>query len=237
MNMPAPVIVELNHGLAGYRGAGYVPFVTEFTKAVFANPHFQFNERPTGLYLGHGWDELYNSGLKGTPLSLRKELCEGETPTGHLCLSTKVRDLPLSKFLAVKEGLIRALNATGRTIVLLGEREVERNAEYVQVEHVFSIYSHVVGRFNKALDMTVPGLGLTTPTLSRFKLDCAYMGNAVATINVGVGGNVTISVSLGRTVNLMSHNPAFAQLLQQINPNGTYTEDVNVFLNGITNLI
>jgi len=120
----------------------------------------------------------------------------------YLVLSTKSRYYERSLFEAQKLSFFSKINSFGMKIVLLGEREVEYNAEYTVWgdSQVYSIYNDAVNLVDSKLliDMTVPKLGLTTPSVDNLFSDMLIAYHSVACINIGVGGFFCMSIFSGK---------------------------------------
>jgi len=201
------VNVTLDESLLPLRGGeSYRSFISDFSNLLFQGPKFVFK----GLAMrgSIGWDNLYCAGIRPTPLSPQNQLCEGGKPYDgkYVCVYTKVRDYDRGLFDRGQLAIRSALEAMARKykVVVLGEREVERNAEYITLtpRFVYSAYS-LVSDLPGIIDLTIPRLGMTAPHINKFRQDCAIMAGAETTINIGVGGNLLISAAVGRSMALV----------------------------------
>ena len=201
------VNITLDESLLPLRGGeSYRSFISNFSSLLFQSPKFSFKGIKTGNSIG--WDDLYRGGIRPIPLPLQGQLCAGRKPCEdkYVCVYTKIRDYNRglfdrgqSKIRAALETLVRKYK-----VVLLGEREIERNVEYITLtpSAVYSAYS-MVSDFPQAIDLTIPKLGMTSPNIDKFIQDCAIMAGAEVTINIGVGGNLLISSAVGRSMSLV----------------------------------
>jgi len=121
-----------------------------------------------------------------------------------IVITTKVRLFKQSNYNKIKpiiQDVIKELSNKYK-IVVMGEKVVEMNAEYLQLQkkdQIFSIYNDIIECVpkNRIIDTTYDGLGITSPILSRLKEDCTIMKNAVRTICIGTGGNFILALSCG----------------------------------------
>lgn len=233
---------ELNNECFAFRGPDYRGFVPQFAKLVYNDPMFTFHETAIGRPR-KGWFGLWKEGMRGTPLSLVPNLAQGNSlgKGKYVCLNTKVRGFALGRFMQMKDRFSSVLTALSKRVqvVLMGERDIERVPEYKQVTQVYSIHP-MLPRID-AIDLTVPALGITPPQIDKVMQDCKYMSESVATINMGLGGNVPLSTSVSpRCINLIGGNKEYEgmghdeyeQLLKVMNP-GFSNHEVNDYLNAL----
>lgn len=123
----------------------------------------------------------------------------------YIVLTTKVRHIAKSDFELAKEKLTPALRrlAENHTIVISGEREVQRTREYdaeVNRNLVYGLYDYFMSVIpkDKILDLSIPALGVTCSTLPQLQQDCLIMKKAQAVINFGIGGNLWISTCVAK---------------------------------------
>jgi hypothetical protein len=234
------VKLELNQDCFAFRGPNYDIFAMELAKSIFVEPMFSLNERYSGRPR-RGWFGLWKEGMRGVPMSLAQSLGNGNSlgKEKYVCLNTKVRGFSINRFLQIKDRFSSVLTDLSKKIkiVLLGERVVERNKEYQQTTEVYSIYP-MLPKIN-FIDLTIPALGITAPTIGRLMQDCKYMSESMATINIGLGGNVPLSTSVSkRSINILGGSiiyegmggNEYEQLLSTMNP-GFSNHDVNEYLN------
>ena len=110
----------------------------------------------------------------------------------YIVINTKARSYSRGRFEAIKRRLFEGLNSFNTKVVLLGEKEVEYNLDYVAHGHnlIYSIYNDVVNNVDPSLlvDMTFPKMGMTTPDIDRLFTDVSLAYSANSVINVGGGG-------------------------------------------------
>jgi hypothetical protein len=120
----------------------------------------------------------------------------------YLVLSTKSRYYERASYEAQKYSFFSKINSLGMKVVLLGEKEVEYNAEYTiwGNNQIYSIYNDAVSLIHPSLliDMTVPLLGLSTPSVDNLFDDMLIAYHSKACINVGVGGFFCMSIFSGK---------------------------------------
>ena len=181
------------------RDERYLPFARRLLAMLFGGSGFDIAEEVDE----NGLDPLTLCwiGFRPRVPALAGVLPAGERPTSepYVAVTTKVRGLERRRYEAIRIRLIEALRAISRRhpIVLIGEREIGRNAEY---EHhggamVYSIYEDV--RWLPCIDLTVPELGSTPPAWDQFRADCMTMRHARGVVALGSGGNVAMAISTG----------------------------------------
>jgi hypothetical protein len=236
--------IQFNHQCFIYRGPGYSKFMTEVGKLTFVEPQFSFTSEQRG-YPDRGWIELDKDGFKPSQMSLAHLWPEGNSiGSPYILINTKVRWLNTDRLVVICRKLSSILDSLSKNIkiVIIGEREVERNIEYSrETNNTTSLYKYV--STSKLIDLTIPKLGLTTPTLQQFRQDCKYMAEAEAAINLGSGGNTIMSASLCKKVINFSPNesPYFTpresceKICSAINP-GYQSYDLDHFFSQVESL-
>jgi hypothetical protein len=113
----------------------------------------------------------------------------------YIVVCTKVRALGFNEWAAVKTEFINILRRASKIckIVIVGEREIEMNSEYVALPDAlkpYSIYNDLLGLLPDVefVDMTVPKLGIIVPDIENIKRDCSVMSGSKATFVFGIGG-------------------------------------------------
>lgn len=172
-------------------------------------------------------------------------MCQGEPLNigEYVVITTKVRVLSKHVLIPLINQLWETLNLIDSKykIVILGEKEVESNKEYInQTETTYSIYNNIINGLNKdrIVDLTIPALGVTIPDMKQIKQDMLIMKNAKFVIVLGVGGNFCMSVGVANTINFRNDDEhPFTKLTNIINqpqyPNMFSTQNWNAFLNRI----
>lgn len=115
-------------------------------------------------------------------------------PAPCVVVTTKVRGWPRRRYEAIRQEFLARLSKI-RRLVLVGERAIGRNAEYVEhgEDKIYSIYDDL--KLLPCLDATVPELGITPPRWADFRLDCTRMAYAERVITLGSGGNVSMAMA------------------------------------------
>ena len=196
--------IKIDENCTNDRGIGYMSFLEQFSPLLFCEPKFTFKGFQKGG--ARSWTSFPNS---PTRLPIQKQFYENiQSPVlgKYICLTTKNRGVA-EKIISretpiLLEGLRKISNKV--KIVLLGEKEIEQNGE-VSVLKNMKIISNIYNdakEIPNIIDLTVPKLGLTCPDLNTLQRDCACIANAVATVNIGLGGNTILSSSVGRTINI-----------------------------------
>lgn len=154
-------------------------------------------------------------GLSYVTPDLKEYLCKGTLPKKlenkqFVVMSTKVRWFYKDFYKkAIDAGLWTSLSKLSEKykFVILGERVVERNAEYKQAhikDHVYSLYDDIIENIPKknVIDLTIPAYGLSEPSLPRLQNDCYIMSKAKYSITLGIGGNFCMSTAVATTIGL-----------------------------------
>jgi hypothetical protein len=138
----------------------------------------------------------------------------------YIILTTKVREMKpamFAEFIQQFTPVIKKL-ATKYTIVLLGEREVEKSKEYLVADNptiIFSAYQAFKALIPDAIDLTIPALGIQSSDIKQVQHDCYLMSKASAVLTLGVGGNVWISaISAPLTLCLRADSYKVTELFQ-----------------------
>lgn len=165
-------------------------------------------------------------------------LCAGNSLPikDYVVITTKMRQFPKSSFEQIKNQLASSLKELSEkyTIVILGEREVERSREYeaeVNRDQIFGIYDYLISILgkNKILDLTIPALGITCSNMPQFQQDCLTMQQSRCIISFGIGGNYWLSAALAKkTINLRADNEWTTDLMIGY-PDMYMTKDINQF--------
>lgn len=179
------------------RSEAYLPFARRLMSLLFDG--FEIENEVDAI----GLDPicLMGMGFRPTLPVLGDVLPAGESVCDlpYIAISTKVRGLARARYDAISERMLASLREISRGVplVLIGEREIGRNAEYLHHGDnlVYSIYDDV--RTLPCLDLTVPELGITPPSWVQFRQDCLTMREAAAVVALGSGGNVTMAMAVG----------------------------------------
>lgn len=173
-----------------------------------------FSEHPYRIVIDESLPikTLYNLKLDGIQLvkpDLRKYLVNTNrfliNPIDYITVSTKVRGINKNNYITnYRKDFINCLDFLSHryNVFILGERKIGYNDEYLlHGDNIFCIYDDIKDRFQRSSDLTVTELGISSPELSRIKEDCTIMNKAKANICLGIGGNFSLAVSVGRTIN------------------------------------
>ena len=197
---------------------------------------------------------IYNDGVPVVIPDLKEYLCIGTLPEElvnkeYIVISTKIRLLYRDFYKkAINTGLWTSLSKLSNKykLVIIGEREVERNFEYMQEvvkDNVYSIYTDLMNNIphENVIDLTMPAWGLSEPSLPRLQNDCVILENAKYSITLGVGGNFCMSTAVAKTIGLDDpKNPdVVAKKLygnNNINDRVWVTRDIQKFINRLNEL-
>lgn len=208
------VTVRPTHRHLNMRGAGYAEFVQRFMELVFFEPGFIVESGDTKTEPSH-WAQLRRDGLKQhiVDLSGVLPLASDLTPLEpYICVNTKVRQYSRSRFLTIKDSLLSVLANLPTKVAIVGEKVVEQNVEYAihGDDVIYSIYNYLMELpQDKIIDLTVPALGLSTPDLATLRKDCYIMAQSRCVVNIGYGGNLSLSGSVAKNVNLIGPNQIY----------------------------
>jgi hypothetical protein len=161
----------------------------------------------------------------------------------YVVLTTKVRHIARSNFDKAKEKLTPALRrlAETHTIVISGEREVQRTREYdaeVNRDLVYGLYDYFIGVLpkDKVLDLSIPALGVICSDLPQLQQDCLIMKEADAVINFGIGGNLWISTCVAKQTIGWHDDPNRVMELMQDFPGYHVTRDLDRFIHSLASV-
>lgn len=140
--------------------------------------------------------------------NLQHLLCRGTTLNlgeEYIVMTTKIRGLSRKKFLPLSVQLWKTLRKLSNKykIVILGEREVEKNIEYINLpDKIYGIYDQIISNLpeDRIVDLTIPALGIAAPNLVKIQQDALIMQQAKFTITLGLGGNVWLAVASGQVI-------------------------------------
>lgn len=154
----------------------------------------------------------------------------------YIVMTTKVRYLPKQSL-----KLDKLLQAVGnRKVIILGERDVEMNNEYANDNRngptVYSIYQDLL-KLPNHLDMTIPALGITSPDLKQYRQDAMIMRDAKFTVTLGIGGNFTTAISVGKTIGFKTDHEFYSENIfaGKTHPDNFVTWNWNEFIERVAN--
>jgi len=182
-------------------------FNTQLGSLVFSDPPYFFIPNPTSILPFYPTERIIRE-LNNKPVKPNLDnLCVGKSIDikNYVVITTKVREFPKVLFDQCKDKITPALqNLTkDHTIVILGEREVQRTIEYdaaVNRHRVFGIYNYLKDILpqDKIIDLTVPELGIATSPFPQFQQDCLILKEAKTVITIGTGGNYWLSAGISK---------------------------------------
>jgi len=220
------------------KNSDYNQFLDEFGNLLFGEPPYSLGGDNCPFFgidqliLHHGLapnkPELAHILCKGTPLNI-------ESP--YIVINTKIRSLSrqyLHDRIPEFWSLLNVLAQKYR-LVILGEKEVEMHGEYLYYtsENVFSLYPHILNNIPLDLieDLTVPALGITSPTVAQVQQDCLIMNQAKFVITFGIGGGFCMSTSVANTVGFrFDDDPVANAVFNKEYPNTYITKDWSLFI-------
>jgi hypothetical protein len=214
------------------RNADYADFTTQLCQLLF--PGHVVDNGPEFKSMV----EVYHQhGLQCVKPNLAELLPQGQSlQKDYLVMTTKVRYLSKEQY-----KLDQLLQTIGnRQVVILGEREVELNLEY-QIDQSrgcapHSIYSELMKLPNK-MDLTIPALGITSPDLIQYRQDALIMKEAKKIITLGIGGNFTTAISVGKTISYRPNSEWYSDhIFQKTYPDNFLTGHWPTFLQEISNV-
>lgn len=166
---------------------------------------------------------------KGNSLNLGQE---------YIVISTKLRYFDKGTFLQISQQLWQVLKELSHKykIVILGEREVEMCHDYLIYgsNQIFSIYEQIIVNLSqeKILDLTIPALGITSPTIRQVQQDCLIMNQAKFVITFGIGGNFCMSMAVANMIGYRIDNENISNtIFQKTYSDAFVTKDWNAFIN------
>lgn len=147
---------------------------------------------------------------KGSPLQL-----DGE----YIVMVTKSRDLPKEDLDARVMEMWQVLQEVSKKykVVILGEREVQMHQGYVDMgpNNVYSIYSSIIDHIpnDRLLDLSLPALGINSPSLTQIRQDCLTMSGAKFVLTLGIGGGFCLATAVGNTIGYRWDNDPIADVV------------------------
>jgi len=177
----------------------YKKFFIKFMELVYSDPCFILNSKTEcpGRNLVNKW-------FPGIPPAIPRisRLCDNHPKKpneDYIVITTKVREFNRQWFVELQSELMAEIKRLSEKykIVVIGEREVEMNAEY-KIHgslKIYSLYNDFNNEFN-FIDLTVPTLcGELPPDIDNIKIDCGLMRDAKAVITIGSGGNLALATA------------------------------------------
>lgn len=186
--------------VAAARSPEYLPFADRLIESLFDEPPFVVRDLPG---CGMTPQMLAAMGFPTVVPNVRKKLgLLGAASGRYVAVTTKIRGWPRFRYAEIRERFLEIVGdiASVMPVVLVGEREIGRNAEYEHHgdDYIYSIYGDLAAL--PVVDQTVPELGSTPPTWKQFLADCRTLAGADRVLTLGSGGNVTMAIACGRAI-------------------------------------
>jgi hypothetical protein len=221
------------------KNPNYNQFIDEFSNLLFGEMPYCLKQ---GSYPFYGIEQLATRhGLQPHKPELSHILCKG-TPLNldvpYIVINTKIRSLPrqylhdrIPEFWSLLNKIV-----TKYKLVILGEKIIEMNGEYQYYtsENIFSLYQHILNNIplDLIVDLTVPALGITSPTVAQVQQDCLIMNQAKFVITFGIGGGFCMSTAVANTIGFRGDDDLVADTVFSIEyPNAYITKDWDAFMN------
>jgi hypothetical protein len=191
----------------------YLDFILKFIDLLYKDDNRYTIESPGKFPFSPINDLLFDlNRIYHIPLqkpNYAKYLCKGESLNigEYIVINTKVRNFNNAKYRQIYNVFYKILNELSLKykIVILGEKEIERNVEYscpANINNIFGLYRDIKNSISNITDLTVPALGITTPDIDKIQQDCLIMNEAKACITIGLGGGFCLSTAVGNTIGL-----------------------------------
>jgi hypothetical protein len=186
--------------------SAYLKFLDDIGTLLFTEPPYIFDHNAYQAI--HTLNTVKSLSVPVTKPKLQHLLCKG-TPISideeYVVITTKIRAISRKKILPMLIKLWKVLQklSTKYKIVILGEREVEKNVEYGHfMDLAYGIYDQIITNLptDRVIDLTIPALGVTAPTLPQIQQDGLIMQRAKFIITLGLGGNVWLAATAGNKV-------------------------------------
>lgn len=201
--------------------SGYNGFLDEIGSLFFSNPPYVLTDEPGIPFYGLV-SICQDNNISPVKPCLQHLLCKGsplQLDGEYIVMVTKVRYLSRSSLdTKVKEmwDVIRQLSAKYK-VVILGEREVQMHEGYVQIgtNDVYSIYTSIKDNVpnDSIIDLSIPALGISSPSLSQIQQDCLIMNQAKFVITLGVGGSFCMATAVGNVIGYREDSDSIANVV------------------------
>ena len=182
----------------------YVKFIYSFMSCIFHEERFHITMEQRD-YKYKTAQALENEGYIPEIIDLRDCLVGECEPIGqpYCTISTKVRGVERTHFEKIKNQFFYAINSLNCAIVIVGERNVSDIKEYNGNPTVHSLYEYLVTEISpdKLIDKTVESVQI--PSLYNIKKDCCLLANSVNNILFGIGGNLSLTNSVGKCISFL----------------------------------
>jgi hypothetical protein len=222
----------------------YWNFLHEVGQLFFTEPPYVYNQGEHPFRDGEGLISDFNIVPQKPQVSQYKHLlCKGTSlnlPEEYIVLTTKIRYVERSFFNQIEPQLWQTIKELSNKykIVILGERQVEICQDYLYhgINQIYGIYPEIIKNVpaNRVLDLTIPALGITSPTLSQIQQDCLIMSEAKLVITLGLGGNFCMAIATSNVVGYRRDNIKCANdIYDQKYSDAMVSKDWNEFITAI----
>jgi len=211
--------VCLANGLVVWRGDNKdnIKFAENLLKFLYKEHYYKlsFNEKHKFISLT---DMINNFNIikpKNIP-----SLCVGKpiTQKPYITINSRIRYYHIERYNRMKKQLLAALKMISKdyAIIIIGEKSMEKNrSNTTHSASIHPIYKHLIDLPN-VIDATVPKLGVTAPKMEDLKQSCFLMSNAAASVVIGAGGSLAMSlVSSKNTICLLEAGHPFQDAMHK----------------------
>lgn len=227
-------LIKVFHG----NSVGYSDFLDDICKLFFTESPYILGLNSGAFRSPMQIASDYNVSLQKPELN--NLLCQGDSLNlgdEYIVLTTKIRYISKNKLNEISNEFWAIINLLSKKykIVVLGEKIVEMNQEYIYhtAESIYSIYDNIVAHIpaDRLVDLTIPALGITSPNLQQVQQDCLIMSEAKLNITLGVGGNFCMATAVGNTVGYRTDNHDIFEIIYNKHyPKAVITKDWSTFI-------
>jgi hypothetical protein len=210
-----------------YRGVNveeYYNFINEYGKLFFSEPPYNFTRDQYRIIVLE--DLYFSSHLFPIRRDFSSILCSPTYKnelTDYIVVNTKFRLFKKSEYLKFKNRFFDALRLAAKKykIVVLGEQKIEFNNEYATygAELTYTMYDDILANIAKdrIVDLSVPGCGLTVPSLEKIRNDRCILRDAKFVVTIGFGGHFCLSsVTAGKHIALDQQHVGIIEVEQYV---------------------
>jgi len=156
----------------------YYEFIKDFSKFILDNTdhdNFSFDNTSSNGHTLITINDIRNKFQNIEGFKYIKSNQPNEISKDSVVLLTKVRGCDYMNYNQIKDNFYKIINEGNKNIILLGEKEVETNPEYLILTNqvVYSIYGDILNNINKdkIIDLTIDKLGITSPNIEKLTYD------------------------------------------------------------------
>jgi hypothetical protein len=223
----------------------YWKFLHEIGQLFFSEPPYIYNQGQHGFLDTYGlW---LNLKIKPQKPQLKSYLCKGSAlnlDQEYIVITTKIRYIDRPSLDKIIPDFWRALNklSSKYKIVIMGEREVEMCPDYLGhgINQIYGIYDEMIQNINpdSVIDLSIPALGITSPTLSQIQQDCLIMSEAKFVITLGIGGNFCMAMAVANLIGYrMDNEPSTNAILSIPYSDAFVSNNWIIFINKLNEFI